>query len=106
MEKDRKKKKKKICGIMVDVASRGWKKKKVKYGTDGLSNEETSKQKKNKNDEIDNTIMEKNCNCYQLKVFMKKVLVGQKKQKKGEQKQSGKYANRSWVACGRDDICM
>ena len=64
---------------MVDVASRKWKKKKVGYKTDGPNNEKMNKQKKNGNDEIDDTVVERDCNCYQLKIFAKKVLTGQKK---------------------------
>ena len=64
---------------MVDVASRRWKKKKVEYKTNELNNKEINKWKKNGNDEIDNTIVEKNCNCYQLKIFAKKISVRQKK---------------------------
>ena len=64
MGKNKRKKEKKICGIVVDVASRGWKKKKVGYRTDGLNNEEMNRWRRNKNNGIDGTIVERDCNCY------------------------------------------
>ena len=84
MRKDEKKKKRRICKIVVDVASRKWREKKVKYKTDGLSNEKMNKWRKNKSDRVDNIIVEKDCNCYQLKIFTKKVSMGQKKQRRSE----------------------
>ena len=41
--RDGRKKGRRICGIMVDVANRGWKKKKVGYKTDKLNNEKINK---------------------------------------------------------------
>ena len=87
------------------MASRKWREKKVGYKTDGLSNEETNKQRRNKNDGVDSTAMEKNCNCHQSKIFAKKVSAGQRKQKKSERRRGGRHASGSWIARNRDDIC-
>ena len=106
MGKDKRKKKKKICKIVVDVTNRKWKKKKVGYKTDELNNEEMNKWKKNKSNEVNDTIVERDCNCYQLKIFVKKVSVEWKRWKKNEWRWGGRHANRSWVTCNRDNICV
>ena len=62
--RDGRKRGRRICRIMVDVASRGWRKKKVGYGTDGLNNKEVNKQKKNGNNGIDGITVEEDCNCH------------------------------------------
>ena len=52
-------------------------------------------QKKNKNNKIDNIIMEKNCDCHQLKIFKNFFLVEWKKQKRNKWKQNERHANKS-----------
>ena len=62
------------------------KKKKVGYKTDGLNNEETNKQKRNRNNEVDGTVVKGDCNCYQSKIFVKKISAEQKRQKRNKWK--------------------
>ena len=46
---------------------------KVKHKMNRLDDEKINKWKKNKNDKIDNAIIKRNCNYYQLKIFEKKI---------------------------------
>ena len=56
------------------------------HKADELNNEKMNKQKRNKSDGVDNAIVKKDYNCYQLKIFKKKILAKQRRQKKNKWK--------------------
>ena len=99
-------KKGRVCKIIVDVAGRGWRKMKIRHEADEPSDEEVNKWKKNRGDGVDNTIVERDCNCHQLKVFEKKISVGWGRQRRSEWGWDRRHANKSWITHGRDDICV
>ena len=48
----------------------------MRHKADELNDEEMDKQRRNKNDKIDNAIVEGDCNCHQLKIFEKRISAG------------------------------
>ena len=72
-------KKGRICRIMVNVASKKWKKTKMGHKADEPNNKKMDKWRRNGGDKIDSVTVERDCNCHQLKVFEKKISVGQRK---------------------------
>ena len=69
---------------MVDVAGRKWKKMKVGHKMDELNNEKMDKWRRNGSNRIDNTIIERDYNCHQLKVFEKKISARWRRWKRSE----------------------